>query len=293
MWRRLASISLCVAACATLVAAVSVASARRSPGAAREPAFAALGVFAVVGASGSTSTLQVRSATTGALVRDLGPVEDSSTGNGFALSPDGQFVYLALNGARGLQIERVSLATGKRSIVANGDQPAISSDARELAFVAGGPDSSVVAVRDLASGTERRIDLGQLLGASFELLNSSISWVHDGSAVLVLASHVAIADALNGSSRASASTGRRARSCSTQPEQLCLIEVAVPATRPLAARRVGVSLTDRGVITLAADPTRGRAVFLLEAVGFGSTLRPSRSMQRPQHPPGWCPSRTG
>ncbi len=269
-----------VVACTALVAvfaggsAVRVfALARRSEASAVTTRATSLGDFVAVRTPGGVNpTLQVRAVATGSLVKDLGSVGASWTNNGFAFSPDGTSVYMTLIGHRTLKIERVDIATGVRSIVADGEQPAISFDGRELAFAAGGTASTAVAVRDLASGRERRIDLGSLLGRAYELLNSSIAWTRDGSAIVVLASHIAIADAGADRSATIDATPPTRPSCTTQPATACLIEIHATPGRRLRAARIPIAIPTRGVLSVAGDGARPRAVLLVTVLGFGSAL---------------------
>jgi hypothetical protein len=230
-------------------------------------------VFAVIRSPrGVNPTLELRSGQTGALLKTVGALGSSWTNNGFAFSPAARSVYLTLIGHTTLEIERISTDTGARSIIADGEQPAVSFDGRELAFAEGGWASTVLAVRDFASGRERRLDLAALLGRSYELMNNSIAWTRDGSAVIVLAAHVAIADASPARAAALTTVGSQTRSCSATPALLCLIEIPAAPGRPLRAERLAPMGTSRGVETVTSDGLQPRGALLVSALGFGSAV---------------------
>lgn len=186
-------------------------------------------------ATGSGPDFQIDSAKTGTLVKDMGTVQ-GWTNNGLALSPDGRSVYVVVNEARTLAIERLSVSTGTEAFVAEGEQPAISSDGRLLAFGSGPSGSNTLVVRDLTSGKDQSIDLQRLLGGQTDLLNASITWLGDGSKVVVLPGGVA--NDLMGGKTPSAVSG----SCSTvAADDTCLIIVNIRAGHPLTAKRHIVS----------------------------------------------------
>ena len=61
--------------------------------------------------------------------------------NGIYLSSNGRHVYVVVNQSRSLDIERLSVATGAESFVADGEQPSVSPDRRRRAFGSGTPSS--------------------------------------------------------------------------------------------------------------------------------------------------------
>ena len=77
---------------------------------------------------------------------------------------------------------RLDTTNRRRSFVADGAQPAISSDGTQLAY---GASPGGLAVRELATGQTRTIRLPQL-GEAANLLNASISWLADGSDVAIV-----------------------------------------------------------------------------------------------------------
>ncbi len=164
-------------------------------------------------------------------MKDLGTVQ-GWTNNGLALSPDGRSVYVVVNQASSLAIERLSASTGAETYVAEGEQPAISPDGRLLAYGSGPSGSNTLVVRDLTSGKDQSIDLKGLLGGQTDLLNASITWLGDGSKVVVIPGGAAN-DLMGGTTPPVA-----AGSCSAISEDdTCLIIVSVRAGHPLSAKR--------------------------------------------------------
>ena len=151
-WRGAVCLSV-VGLCACISVSRVLATASRGDASVTGTRPSPLGVFAVIRTPGGVNPeLELRSGRTGALLKDVGALGSSWTNNGFALSPHAGAVYLTLIGHKTLELERIALATGARSIIADGEEPAVSSGGRELAFAAGGFGSTVLAVRDLASG---------------------------------------------------------------------------------------------------------------------------------------------
>src|SRR5579863_9929861 len=117
-----------------LLVAGSAPLASASPAHAHAPSVGTASNFVV--ATGSGPEFQIESASTGALVKDLGTVQ-GWTNNGLAFSPDGQNVYVVVNRATNLAIERLSVSTGTETFVADGEQPAVSPNSHLLAFGTG------------------------------------------------------------------------------------------------------------------------------------------------------------
>jgi hypothetical protein len=182
--------------------------------------------------AGSRLDFQVESSSTGAVVKDLGPVP-GWTNNGLALSPDGQDVYVVVNETSSLAIERLSVANGTETFVADGEQPSVSPNGHLLAFGTGPSGGQTLAVRDLTSGKDRSINLDRVLGGQTDLLTASITWLGDGSKIVVLPGGVA--DNGMGSGTPRVLPG----SCSAvSASDTCLIVISVGAGHPLTAKRV-------------------------------------------------------
>jgi Tol biopolymer transport system component len=208
--------------------------------------------------TGSGLDFQVQSSSTGALVKDLGPVP-GWTNNGLALSPDGQDVYVVVNETSSLAIERLSVANSSETFVANGEEPSISPDGHLLAFGTGPSGGQTLAVRDLASGKDQSIDLSRLLGGQTDLLTASIIWLGDGSKIVVLPGGVVYNGMGSGTPRPLPG------SCSAvSASDTCLIVVSVRAGYPLTAKRVllGGSLRDIPLIGASGSSD-------IVAIGFG------------------------
>jgi hypothetical protein len=132
--------------------------------------------------------MSVYSSTTGAIVRQLASFSGKRfTNNGLAYAPDGTAVYFTLIPQRStrrfsLRLIRLDVATGRRTFIAHGAQPAVSEDGTQLAYSA---SPRGLAVRDLATGQTRTIGLGQL-GTAANLLNATISWLADGSDIAIV-----------------------------------------------------------------------------------------------------------
>ena len=218
-----------LAAAALLLVTGSAIPATASP--AREPAPTS-GSSNYLVVAGSGSDFQIKSSSTGTLVKDLGAVP-GWTNNGLALSPDGQDVYVVVNETSSLAIDRLSVANGAETFVADGEQPSISPDGHHLAFGTGPSGGQTLAVRDLTSGKDQSIDLRRLLGEQTDLLNASIAWLGDGSKIVVLPG--GFVSNLMGGGTPRGSPG----SCSAvSVSDTCLIVVSVRDGHPLTAKRV-------------------------------------------------------
>jgi hypothetical protein len=146
--------------------------------AAADPALVAI---AGSSAGGSSSRIELISPRTGRVAK---VVKGVGSGNGMALSPDAKNVYVVGTAGHMVEIQRISVATGKVSVVANGACPAVSPDGRYLAYATGGRFTKV-AVRDLRTGHARVIDVGSLLGNGGNFLNQGqLTWLGDGREVI-------------------------------------------------------------------------------------------------------------
>ena len=205
-------------------------------------------VFATV--SGGLS-IELRSVPNGGVVSRLGDVGGSWTNNGFAFSPNGRYVFFTLIPKRSkgssLLLEQLSVSTHRRRFIAFGEQPAVSPDARRLAYVSGEDRTADVVVRDLASGRRRSINLSRLLGGKTDMLNASLAWLGDGTQLAVLEACCAVAV-----STTSKALGDGAK----------LIVVSVPAHGSLSARHVAMPAGAEMPNTVGTDPTRPDSVLV-------------------------------
>jgi hypothetical protein len=183
------------------------------------------------------------------VVKDLGAVS-GWTNNGLALSPDGREVYVVVREPGYLAIERLSVADGTETFVADGEQPAISPNGRLLAFGTGATASGgqILAVRNLTSGKEQSIDLGRLLGRRTNLLNGSITWLGNGSKIVVLPG--GLGSDLMGGATPRALPG----SCSAvSAGHTCFIVVSIRTGHPLTAKRVIIGGLGQGIPLIGAS----------------------------------------
>jgi hypothetical protein len=183
-------------------------------------------------ATESGSNFEIELASTGALVKDIGAVP-GYTSNGLALSPDGQYVYLTVNEHRSLMIDRITVANAKEAFIAEGEQPSVSPNGRLLAYGTGTGASGTLVVRDLESGLVRSINLSNLLGAQTDLLSASITWLGDGSEIVVLPGEV------GNNLMSNTTTAPLSGSCSAVSNaDTCLIVVSFRAGHSFTASRI-------------------------------------------------------
>jgi hypothetical protein len=233
---------LALGGAAVLVGAAvdSGAPARQSP--------STLRVFATVTAG---SSVELRSVATGAVVSAPRRVGRSWTNNGFALSPDGRYVYFTLipksSKWSSLLLERLSVTTHRRRFVAFGEQPAVSPDAGRLAYVSGEDRSASVVVRDLASGRRRSVNVARLLGGKTDMVNASLAWLGDGNQLALLEACCPVA----------VSSGSKAVGDGAQ-----LIVVSVPPNGGLSARRVAMPAAAEMPGTIGTDTTRPNSLLV-------------------------------
>jgi WD40-like Beta Propeller Repeat len=127
---------------------------------------------------------------TGKLVKVPDTFGPSFTNNSFAISPDGHSVYVTLipksKRWRSLLLERIAASDGKQTFIANGEQPAISPNGQMLAYVMGDRAGPRIAVRDLASGRTRSINVARFFSERTDVLGASIAWVGDDSDIAVV-----------------------------------------------------------------------------------------------------------
>jgi hypothetical protein len=183
--RRRAGLAAAMIGVAALLAGISLAAcgSRAAPGVGSSAAAAADPDLVAIAGHGSASRIELVSARTGRVEKVVTGV---GTGNGFALSPDAKDVYVVGTAGHSVEVRRISVATGKVSVIAHGAVPAVSPDGRYLAY-ATGSGFSKVAVRDLRSGRVRVVDLGSLLGNGGNLLNEGqVTWLGDANELIVV-----------------------------------------------------------------------------------------------------------
>jgi hypothetical protein len=220
-------------------------------------------LLAVAGSSlsGSANVIKLISVRDGKVVRQF-PQPVAYGGSGLAFSPDSASVFLATQEVR---ISAISAGSGKSVSLARGLYPAVSPDSKYLAYATGSAMTRV-AIRNLASGRTRSIDLaGQLgAGASLQSLGSTITWLGDGTQLIA----VPAPDA----ARLSLSPGGGARAgpvnaCGQQNSSRGLCVVVVDIGRTLSAHQVfirGTSAQD-DYLLLGGDLTASRAFFIAQA----------------------------
>lgn len=196
-------------------------------------------------ANDSGNDFQVVSPETGKVIKDLGGIP-GYTNNGMALAPNGRDLYITVNRATSLAIQRINLVTSGETFVADGVEPSISPNGRFLAYGSGSTRSQQLTVRDLRSKVVRSIDLEALLGPETDLLNASITWV--GSQIVVLPGRVA--NDLMGGSQPTPPSG----SCSAaSTSSTCLIVVKTSRQNKLYAKRIVVNGLSGGDIVIGSS----------------------------------------
>jgi len=204
--------------------------------------------------SADSAWIKMFSPVTGRVVRSVAAL-GTGTGNGFALSPDSRSVYLVRVSHRQIRIERISVATGRRSFVAVGEQPAVSPDGQLLAYATGRLDSEL-AVRNLSSGRTRTVDLTKLIGSGSSLLGGQVAWLGSGSQVVAIPSGNIVAQAARGRS---AATGP-GRFCASAATRLCLVVVDLSAGH-IRARRIVIPGLNPSL--MSGDLTRNRSLLMV------------------------------
>ena len=126
--------------------------------------------------------LQIRSAATGRLIRTLGEHAGS-----ISLTSDGRSIFYEASSGHldPFGIDRVSTRGGKPTLVASGEDPAVSPDGRELAYASGSGDGIVV--ENLARHSTRTINLTSLVGprASFSNTPGVVIWLSETHLVAI------------------------------------------------------------------------------------------------------------
>lgn len=219
--------------------------------------------------SGIGSQVEQRSPVTGAVVDVLGPFGAAFTNNGLTQSHDGRQVYVTFIARRTLKIERIDVATGSSTFVADGERPSVSPDGKQLAYGSGPFGSEVLSVRELASGATRTIDLRRFLGRSYDLLGATITWLADQSAVVVMPAPVAVAVGVRSKSGAPRTPG----SCGAHAARACVIVVSVGHARSLTAYRIDLPGPVRFPSLIEGDGARPRSVFIGTVTDRGSVVQ--------------------
>lgn len=205
--------------------------------------------FAYVTQPGAGTRVELRSPTTGRVIKLVATFGQEFTNNGLALSNDGRELYVTLIGRRNLRIERIATSTGKRTFTAYGWEPAVSPNGRLLSYIQG---RATIVVRNLLSGVAHSISVVRLLGRS-EVLDEGDpgTWLGDGSEVVVMVSQMAIAVA-----------GQAGRAQADNHPSASLIFVHLGGNgRPMQANRVELSGTG-DLFRISGDQTRPRSLLV-------------------------------
>jgi len=200
---------------------------------------------------GLSTQLVLRSIRTGRIVKRLGRFGQDFTNNGLALMPDASAAFFTLaprqRGWVNLLIERVAVPSRKRSVVARGWEPTLSPDGQMLGYIRYHGQSENIAVKDLATGQTRSVNVDAVVGAGHELDETTMGWVGDGN---MLAVPIALPPKANaGVAGPADAAARRAN----QPPALRLAVVTVPQSGRLSARAVTIGDLHEYSETLSAD----------------------------------------
>jgi hypothetical protein len=213
-----------------------------APTRAADPAEPADFVMAV-----ESGRVELRSPSTGRLVTVVGRWGHDITNGGPVESANGKSLYVTLLVKRTLRIYRYSTVTGGRVRIATGDAPSLSPDGRYLAY-ATGRNGHLLAVRRLATGRTRVIDLAARLGTDFNLLNggSTITWLGNNHRLAVVPGADGIATGT--------ATGAD-RTCSDAENKQCIIVVDLRSDHAAGAARLETTSWFTGPV--GAGPTPG------------------------------------
>ena len=174
--------------------------------------------------------IKLFSPVTGRVVRS---VAAGGGGNGFALSPDSRVVYVVGPVKGQIRIERISVATGHGSFVADGAQPAVSPDGRYLAYATGRLFTRL-AIRDLRTGVTRVVNLASLIGSASGLLNGQVTWL--GSSAQIVAMPMPFGTAVAARTPSARAAARNSCGRQSQPGRTCVIVVDLSGGHPVARR---------------------------------------------------------
>ncbi|MFZ0664215.1 MAG: hypothetical protein WAM97_00555 [Acidimicrobiales bacterium] len=215
----------------------------------------------------TNGTVEFRSPTTGALVKILAHFGQALTGNGSSLSPNGSNDFVSLIGRKDLYTERIHTSTAAALFEVDGIEAAVSPSGKYLAYTPGPDYSSTLSVKNLSAGSVSTINLESLLGKDMDLMNSTITWLGDGSQIVIMPSGVASAtahrDSVSSVSLQSQSAKSDSCSASMARTSVCLILVHFSASRSaLTAERVVVNGIGGVFNVISAAQSRPRTLAL-------------------------------
>jgi hypothetical protein len=192
----------------------------------------------------TNGTVESRSPTTGALIKVVTHVANL-TNNGASLSTDGSNAYVAVIAKSELNTKRIRIQTGTVSLAVDGIEAAVSGNGELLAYTPGPNYTSLLSVNDLKTNSTSTINLESLLGSSTNLMNATITWLGDGSDIVVMPGGNASATSgdFQGSGRTLSSNSNNGTCSASLPHTsicLLLVHFAGPG-RPLTAHRVLVN----------------------------------------------------
>jgi len=230
---------------------------------------------AVVQGAGGRQSLGLFSAATGARVKRLGSFGMAFTDNGLAVTPTDSAVFFTLIPRHGesLKLVRLDVASGRRTVVARGQQPAVDNAGTRLAFMTG---RGRVQVRDLHSKARRELNIGRLLGFEIDPLNSMLVWLADEQSLVMLPAEPAIPVSV----ARTPTSGSRHR-CRPEKTRWPIVFIHVPrdgAKLTARCRTVRSTAADpapqpAGGTVLAASPTDPSAVWIASFNGPSSTIQ--------------------
>jgi hypothetical protein len=197
-----------------------------------------------------SSQVQLRSATSGRLLKVVGTWGHDVSNSSPLLSPDGRWIYATLLRDRRLVVERFSTVTGHGHLISVGETPALSPDNRYLAYGTG-RRGYLLAIRDLRTGRTRLIRLEARIGPDASLSNggTSITWLSDSRLVVIPG-----ADGVATSAASPSAPSRSGRStCSPLARRSCLIVVNLAGAHP--GRDAGVAFGPAEAFVVGAGPT--------------------------------------
>lgn len=212
--RRLGALVLVLAVSVGLTVALGSSGASDLPACAaadQSPSAPAPARFADSGGPEPDTLIQLRSARTGQVLRTIARFGRDFTNNGIAYSPDGRYVYVTLGPSErspNLRIERITIGTGARTMIARGWEPALSPDGRELAYFSFAHRSQTVLVMNLVTGRTLRLDLKPQLGADQVLSEAPPAWFGDGLGFVVASGPPPVADVGRVTGRGAAHNGQ-------------------------------------------------------------------------------------